>query len=109
MFKQGDIVKVNLNPIKGHEQGNFRPVLVLNTLPMPGDVSIVVPITSKKKTYPLEVLLDARTKTTGCILCFQMRTLDLNARGAKFVEKLPQDVLDECIDSCKRLIMPLDV
>ncbi|MBQ1915736.1 MAG: type II toxin-antitoxin system PemK/MazF family toxin, partial [Selenomonadaceae bacterium] len=24
-MKQGDIVWVNLNPVAGHEQGNFRP------------------------------------------------------------------------------------
>ena len=29
-FSTGDIVKVDLNPIKGHEQGNYRPVLVVN-------------------------------------------------------------------------------
>ncbi len=108
MFRQGDIVKVNLNPVKGHEQGNYRPVLVLNTLPMPGGVNLIVPITTKQKTYPLEILLDARTDTSGCILCFQMRTLDLQARDARYIERLPQDLLEECLDYCKRLISPLD-
>ncbi|MBP5265634.1 MAG: type II toxin-antitoxin system PemK/MazF family toxin [Lachnospiraceae bacterium] len=28
IFHRGDIVKVNLNPTKGHEQGEYRPVLV---------------------------------------------------------------------------------
>ena len=105
MFNQGDIVKVDLNPIKGHEQGNYRPVLVLNNVPMPGNLNLVVPITSKLKTYPLEVMLDSRTKTQGCILCFQMRTVDLNARNAQYVEHLPQDLLDECMDYCQRLFI----
>lgn len=107
MFSQGDIVKVNLNPTKGHEQGNYRPVLVLNTLPMPGGINLIVPITSKQKTYPLEVLLDERTVTKGCILCFQMRALDLSAREARYIERLPQDLIDECVDYCKRLISPI--
>ena len=107
-FTQGDIVKVNLDPICGHEQGNFRPVLVLNTLPMPGNINLVVPITTKQKTYPLEVVLDNRTNTQGCILCFQMRALDLNARDAKYVERLPQDLTRECVNYCKRLISPID-
>ena len=72
MLQRGDIVKVDLNPVNGHEQGNFRPVLVLNSLPMPGGLNLVVPITTKPKTYPLEVLLDQRTRTTGCVLCFQL-------------------------------------
>ena len=102
MYKRGDIVKVNLNPISGHEQGNFRAVLVLNSLPMPGGLNLIVPITTKKKTYPLEVMLDDRTKTSGCILCFQMRTLDLNARSAKFIEAIPEDLLEVCLNYCGR-------
>lgn len=102
MFQRGDIVKVDLNPVNGHEQGNFRPVLVLNSLPMPGGLNLVVPITTKQKTYPLEVLLDQRTRTTGCVLCFQLRTLDLNARKAKFIEKMPDDLLELCLDYCSR-------
>ena len=30
MFQKGDIVKANLNPTKGHEQGEYRPLLVMN-------------------------------------------------------------------------------
>lgn len=107
IFSQGDIVKVNLNPIKGHEQGNYRPVLVISSVPMPGNVNLIVPITSKTKTYPLEVMLDSRTATRGCILCFQMRTVDLQARNALFIEHLPDDLLDECLDYCKRILEPI--
>ena len=103
MFCQGDIVKVDLNPIKGHEQGNYRPVLVLNSVPMPGGLNLITPITTKAKSYPLEVTLDTRTQTRGCVLCFQLRTVDLQARDAKFIERIPQDLLNECLDYCQRL------
>ncbi len=103
MFKRGDIVKVNLNPTKGHEQGDYRPVLVMNDVPLPGGINIVLPITTKKKSYPLEVELDNRTKTTGTILCFQIRTLDLNSRSGKLIEKAPADIVETCYDYIKRL------
>ena len=102
-FNKGDIVKVNLNPIKGHEQGDFRPVLVMNSVPLPGGLNIVLPITSKNKSYPLEVELDERTVTQGTILCFQIRTVDLTKRGAKFIEKAPVDIVDKCNDYLHRL------
>ena len=108
MFRQGDIVWVNSHPICGHEQGNFRPVLVMNSVPMLGNINLIAPITSKNKTYPLEVMLDNRTSTSGCILCFQLRALDLGAREAKFIERLPSDLLDECIDYCRRLVAPVN-
>ena len=103
MFDRGDIVKVNLNPTKGHEQGNLRPVLVMNSVPLPGGINTVVHITTKNKTYPLEVQLDNRTQTTGIILCFQIRTIDLTARNAAFIEKAPPDIVDLCGDYIKRM------
>ncbi len=102
-FNKGDIVKVDLNPAKGHEQGNFRPVLVMNSVPLPGGINVVLPITSKHKTYPLEVELDDRTVTNGVVLCFQVRTVDLAKRGARFVEKAPDEIVGLCNDYLHRL------
>ncbi|MBR4151844.1 MAG: type II toxin-antitoxin system PemK/MazF family toxin [Selenomonadaceae bacterium] len=103
-FKRGDIIKLNFNPTKGHEQGNFRPALVMNFFPLPGDLNIVLPITSKEKSYPFEVELDDRTETKGCILCFQVRTIDANKRGAYFLEKAPEDIIEQCAEYLSRLI-----
>ena len=102
-FSKGDIVKVDLNPTKGYEQGSFRPVLVMNSVPLPGGMNIILPITSKQKSYPLEVELDGRTATQGVILCFQIRTVDLARRGAKFIEKAPADIVETCSDYLHRL------
>lgn len=107
-FQYGDIVKVNLNPTKGHEQANYRPVLVMNSVPMPGNLSVICPITSSSIDYPLKVLLDSRTVTQGTIMCFQIRTLDLNARGAKFIEKAPEDITGHCAEYIHRLTSPID-
>ena len=30
MVKQGDIIKINLNPKKGHEQQGYRPYICLS-------------------------------------------------------------------------------
>ena len=103
MFQKGDIVKANLNPTKGHKQGYYRPMLVMNSVPLPGGVNIVLPITSHKKTYPLEVELDSRTITQGVVLCFQIRTVDLAARGASLIEKAPKDIVDLCNEYLHRL------
>ena len=108
MFKKGDIVKADLNPTKGHEQGNYRPLLVMNSVPLPGGVSIVLPITSNPKSYPLEVELDERTKTKGVVLCFQIRTVDLNARGASLIERAPDDIVELCNDYLHRLTDDVD-
>lgn len=103
--KQGEIYKVNLNPVSGHEQANYRPVIVLQVtgLPVPGNTVIVAPITSVVKPYPLQVPLDERSKTQGVILCTQLRALDLAARHAKLIETAPEDITRECCDIAKSL------
>lgn len=103
MFQKGDIVKADLNPTKGHEQGNFRPLLVMNSVSLPGGINIVLPITTHKKAYPLEVELDNRTTTQGVVMCFQVRTVDLNARNAFLIEKAPKDIVELCNDYLHRL------
>ena len=33
----------------------------------------------------------------GVVLCNQLRALDLNARRAKFIEKVPREIIDEVL------------
>lgn len=100
MVKQGDIIKVNFNPQRGHEQEGFRPALIVsnNYFNQKTNLVIACPITNTNNKFPLHIPLDERTITTGVILCEHVKTLDLNARGYKFVEKIPNDILADVID-----------
>ena len=100
MVKQGDIIKVNFNPQKGHEQAGFRPALIVsnNYFNQKTNLVIACPVTNTNNKFPLHIPLDERTRTTGVILCEHVKTLDLNARGYKFVEKIPNDILADVID-----------
>ncbi len=100
MVKQGDIIKVNFNSQKGHEQAGFRPALVVsnNIFNKKTNLAILCPISNTDNKFPLHIPLDNRTKTTGAIFCEHVRTLDLNAREYKFVEKIPKDILKEIVD-----------
>lgn len=100
MVKQGDIIKINFNPQAGHEQAGYRPALVVSNdfFNMKTQLAIVCPITNTKNHFPLHVPLDERTKTTGVVLCEHVRTLDIQARNYKFVEKLPKELLQQVIE-----------
>ena len=100
MVKQGDIIKVNFNPQKGHEQAGYRPALVVSNdiFQIQTNVAIVCPITNTNNQFPLHISLDDHTTTTGVVLCEHIRTLDLNARPYIFVEKVPSDILEQVID-----------
>lgn len=100
MVKQGDIIKINFNPIQGHEQAGYRPGLVVsnNYFNKISSVVLVCPITNTNRHFPLHIPLDQRTVTTGFILCNQIKALDLRQRPYRNVEVIPSDLLDEVID-----------
>ena len=98
-FKQGDIIKFDFDPTKGHEQAGYRPALVVSrTLFNQNTGQVVVcPITSKSKPFPMRIPLDDRTQTQGYLICDQVRTIDVAARNPQFVETLPEDLLEKAL------------
>ncbi len=100
MVEQGTIIKIDFNPQSGHEQAGYRPAVVIsnNIFNEKTRLSIVCPITNTNNHFPLHISLDNRTETTGVILCEHIRTLDLNSRDYKIVERLPDDLLNKVIN-----------
>ncbi|WP_133966233.1 type II toxin-antitoxin system PemK/MazF family toxin [Eubacterium limosum] len=100
MVKQGSIIKINFNPQSGHEQAGYRPALIVSNdfFNEKTNMTIVCPITNTNNKFPLHVPLDSRTQTTGVILCEQLRSLDIEARGYHFIEMVPGDILENVID-----------
>ena len=99
MVKQGDIIKLKFNPQSGHEQAGFRPAVVISNdfFNEKVNMTIVCPITNTNRSFPLHIPLDDRSKTTGVVLCEHVKSIDLEARSYHYVERIPQDLLDEII------------
>lgn len=102
---RGDIVWLDFDPLKGHEQRGHRPALVVsvkayNTLT---SLALFVPITSKVKGYPFEVVLTG-TKTKGAVLSDQLKSLDFNARQLKFIEAIESSNLEAVLQKIRILI-----
>lgn len=80
-MKQGEIWFADLNPTEGSEQSGKRPVVIVSGDTLNGalQLAIVVPITSKIKSYPTCVLLRATAsnglKKDSEAIPFQVRTL----------------------------------
>lgn len=83
LFK-GDIVYVNLNPIKGSETGKTRPCIIIqnNVINKNSPTTIVAIITGRdrlKKKYPSHVWInkgDSGLTKDSTIQCEQIRTID---------------------------------
>jgi mRNA interferase MazF len=98
--EQGDIIYLEFDPQAGHEQKGKRPALVVsnNTYNRFTNMAMVCPITNTDRHFPLHVQLDERTRTTGVVMCEQVKALDVKARKATFSEKAPFDIIEEVVD-----------
>jgi len=109
-FNRGDIVRLNLNPTAGRQQqGDFRPALIIS--PVAFNVSglvLVAPITqggdfARYAGFAVP-LSGSGTESQGVVLCNQLRTVDLEARGGKRVEAVPEAVMDDVLARIQVLI-----
>lgn len=103
--ERGDIVWVDFNPTRGHEQARRRPALVLSLKQYneKRGMMIACPMTSKVKQYPFEVGLKAG-KLNGAILTDQIRSLDWRTRKVAFIQKAPVWVVAAAQEQIIRLI-----
>lgn len=103
--ERGDIVWINFNPQKGHEQAGRRPAIIISPANYNNLVGLAImcPITNQVKGYPFEVLLSEGMQTLGVVLADQVKSLDWKARQAQFIEKASSDITEQVIAK----IMPL--
>lgn len=100
---RGDIVFLSLEPVVGREmQGERRYALVLTTKEFNalGDV-LIAPITqggdySRFAGFAVS-LMNTGCQTQGVALINKCRMMDLVARKAKKIERVPQEVVDDAL------------
>lgn len=95
-----DIIMGNLSPTKVHEQSEYRPTLVVSHTQKNKVTGFcqICPITNRDSGWPFNLKLVEDMYTSGVIITDQVTCIDLQSRGFKFVEKVPSDLLEDCID-----------
>ena len=103
--RRGDIITVDLNPVRGHEQSGLRPALIIS-----GDnfnartgLVIICPIASRIKDGPFEIPLQAG-KTIGRVLANQIRTIDFRERRAVVCDRADEFTVSETLRKLKLII-----
>jgi mRNA interferase MazF len=104
---RGDIVYLDFDPTKGHEQRGHRPAFVISPrrYNAKSSLALLMPITKQQKGYPFEVLLPADLQIQGVILTDQIKCLDWKTRGAQFVESVPAYIVAEVQAKIEPLIL----
>jgi len=107
--ERGDVFHVDLDPIQGREQSGARYVLIVSTKAFNVlGTPLVCPITqggnfARHAGFAVS-LSGGGTMTQGVVLCNQPRVLDLQARKARFIEKVPDFIIDEVLAKLSTLI-----
>lgn len=91
----GDVVWIDFDPQAGHEQAKRRPAVVLTPKAYNEKTSlfICVPLSTKIKGYPFEVLIEGDKDSVA--LSDHVKSLDWNARRAEYKTKVSQDELEQ--------------
>lgn len=105
---RGDIVWLDFTPQVGHEQAGRRPAFVISTREFSerSRIGIFCPITSRPKGFPFEVALPPSGSITGVILVDHIKSLDWQARHARFVTTAKPRTLTDVFGKLSALIFP---
>lgn len=101
----GDIVWLMFDPQRGHEQKGTRPALVLSPADYNGKTGLMLccPITSQIKGYPFEVILKT-ADVSGAVLADQIKSLDWQARKARYKGRVSVDQMQEVLGKVRALL-----
>jgi mRNA interferase MazF len=108
--RQGDVVRLDFDPQKGHEQAGRRPALVLSPTEYNRTVglAIVCPVTNKKKGYPWEVEIPANRLVSGVVLSDQLKSLDWQQRRTEFICTAAKELMEDVFQKAIALLSPED-
>ncbi len=103
--KQRDVVWLDFDPQQGKDIKKRRPAIVISPYEynLKTSLALFMPITSKIKGYPFEVLFSIKT-LDGAILSDQILSLDWRARQATFICQIPEIVFLETLSKFSTLL-----
>ena len=86
--QKGDIIMLDFNPAKGHEQKGYRPAIVVSHhfFNEHTNMVMVCPISSNTKAFPTHYTLFESKKIKGAVFCEHIKSVDYKKRNIKFVE-----------------------
>lgn len=105
---RGDVVWADLNPVRGHEQGGARPVVIISddVFNARSGTVIAMAITSQfqRAGFPLTLELTlTKLPKRSWVKISQVRTLSVERIGKK-IGHIPSEELDRLIDGLNEIV-----
>lgn len=105
---RGDIVWIDFDPTKGHEQAGHRPAFVVSPLKFnrASNLAFLCPITQQVKGFSFEVSFTSeKEKITGAILIHHLRSVDWKFRKVTYADRASNNVIDEVLSKLETIIL----
>ena len=109
--EQGDIIKLDFNPVRGHEQGGYRPAIVITkkSYNQYSNVILVCPITGKFKGHAYEICFDNDNESDkehiyGSILTNHVKSIDYKDRKITYLGKAKEPIVWDVLAMVRSLI-----
>lgn len=102
---RGDVVWVDFNPTRGHEQQGRRPAVVISpkNYNNKSGLALLCPVTSVRKGYPFEILVYIE-HTESVILVDQVRSLDWKERRVEKINSISEAMVIEVQKYLRKLV-----
>ncbi|MGU3545583.1 type II toxin-antitoxin system PemK/MazF family toxin [Methylobacterium sp. A52T] len=104
--RPGELLLVDLEPVRGTEQNGIRPALVVSD-PNMNQLTrrvIVCPITRNPHPWPTKVFLPAGLVVSGAVLVDQVRSIDRAARILRSHGDAPDEIVAEVRGKLRTLL-----
>ena len=104
--QKGDLVWLDFNPQIGKEIMKRRPALVLSPKEYnKHGLMLAVPITSKRKGYPFEVIIETQN-ISGVVLSDAIKSFDWKERNVEFADTASKEELIDVLKLLSVLLKP---
>ncbi|MBM7645985.1 mRNA interferase MazF [Scopulibacillus daqui] len=96
---RGDLVYLDFNPQKGHEQAGNRPGIVLSpkAFNQTAGLASICPITNTIRGWGYEVNLPSGLAFKGVILTDQIKNLNWKACRLEVKGQAPEEIVNDCL------------
>lgn len=102
----GELLLIDLEPVRGTEQNGIRPALVVSDPDMNHLTRrvIICPITRNPHPWPTKVFLPVGLAVKGAVLVDQVRSIDRAARILRSLGSAPDEVVAEVRGKLRTLL-----
>jgi mRNA interferase MazF len=102
----GDLVWIDLDPVRGHEQRGRRPAIVLSprSYNERSGLCVACAITSRAKGFRFEVAIPEGYGIAGVVLSDQLRTLSWSERNAEIIGSAPPALVEDVREKVAALL-----